>query len=137
VDVLSDLSLEDLHAAHLREGPLATVAVMDRPTSRRLLFDDLGGVGRADDARGHHVLARSPRGVVSSLAFAGVHVVSPDFLGLVTETGSFSILEPYMRLVGQGRRILPHRVDGCSWADVGRPEHLAAAERRLAAATPS
>ena len=49
-----------------------------------------------------------------------------------TEQGAFSIIEPYLRLASLGRRILPFRVGGCLWIDVGRPADLERANRLLA-----
>jgi NDP-sugar pyrophosphorylase family protein len=133
VDVVTDLPLRDLLAAHRREKPLATLAVMERKTSRRLLFDDRGLLGRVDDARDLRLLARDPVGPISELGFAGVHVADPALPGLLTERGAFSILDPYLRLAAAGRRIAPYRVDGCSWIDVGRPADLERANALLAA----
>jgi NDP-sugar pyrophosphorylase family protein len=129
-DILTDLPLEGLHAAHLFEGdPLATVAVMDRPTARRLLFDQEGLLGRVDERNGIDVRVRDAAGPVVALPFAGVHVISPRIFDLLTETGAFSILDPYLRLAAAGERILPYRVDGCLWLDIGRPEQLDQARR--------
>ena len=123
-DILSDIPLREMYAGHIAESPLATLAVMERPTSRYLLFDDCGLLGRADEQKGLRLQVRKPAGEVRRLAFAGVHVISPDFLERVTERGAFSILDPYLRLVGEGATILPFRVDGCRWTDIGKPEQL-------------
>jgi NDP-sugar pyrophosphorylase family protein len=131
-DILSDLPLGDLYAAHQAAGdPLATVAVMDRPTSRRLLFDDAGLLGRVDEAKGVDLRVRDAVGEVRALPFAGVHVLSPRIFGLLTERGAFSILDPYLRLAAAGERVLPFRVDGHQWLDIGRPDQLEAARRAV------
>jgi NDP-sugar pyrophosphorylase family protein len=132
-DVVTDLSLDALLAAHLRERPLATLAVMERKTARRLLFDDLGLLGRVDDGKGLRTLVREPRGAVAEYGFAGVHAADPALPSLLTERGAFSILDPYLRLAASGRRVLPHRVDGSLWLDVGRPEGLERAHAALSA----
>lgn len=132
-DVVTDLPLREMYDAHVQRGALATLAVMDRPTSRKLLFDDRGLLGRTDERKGLDLRVRPAEGPVHALAFAGVHVVSPDLFPLVTERGAFSILDPYVRLAGEGARILPFRVDGSLWLDIGRPEQLAEANRHLAA----
>jgi NDP-sugar pyrophosphorylase family protein len=129
VDVLTDLPLRSLLASHVAASPLATLAVMDRPTSRRLLFDDEGLLGRVQGDVRREV--RPPRGEVRSLAFAGVHVVEPRLLGRIVERGTFPIWDPLLRLAGEGERVLPFRADGCRWIDVGRPADL---ERARAAA---
>lgn len=131
-DIVTDLPLREMYAAHAAAGdPLATMAVMDRPTTRRLLFDDAGLLGRTDETKGLEIRVRDAVGSVTSLGFAGVHVVSPRIFGLVTETGAFSILDPYLRLVAAGERVLPFRVDGSLWIDVGRPAQLEAARAAM------
>ena len=126
-DILTDLPLEAMYAVHLARSPLATVAVMERRSSRYLLFDDEGLLGRADEKKGIRIEVREPMGEVKALAFGGVHVVSPGIFDLLTENGAFSILDPYLRLVADGMRIDPFRVDGCYWSDIGKPEELEAA----------
>jgi NDP-sugar pyrophosphorylase family protein len=128
-DVLTDLPLEAMVEAHVKERPLVTLAVMERPTQRYLLFDEHGLLGRVDETRDLDLRVREPAGEVTKLGFAGVHVVSRELLEQLTEEGVFSILEPYLRLAREGASILPFRVDGCRWVDIGRPEQLEAARR--------
>lgn len=131
-DILSDIPLGEMYAAHGAAGePLATVAVLDRPTTRKLLFDDRGLLGRTDQTKGLDLRVRPAEGEVRAIPFAGIHVLSPRIFGLMTERGAFSILDPYLRLAAAGERILPFRVDGYRWIDVGRPEQLEEARRRF------
>jgi len=127
-DVYTDLPLAPLLAAHAASGALATLAVMDRPTSRRLLFDARGLLGRADDVKAVRLTVRPPEGPVAELGFSGVHAIAPALLDRITETGTFSILDTYLRLAGEGARILPFRADGCTWIDIGRNADLERAE---------
>jgi NDP-sugar pyrophosphorylase family protein len=129
-DILTDLPLGAMYRAHERSGALATLAVMDRPTSRHLLFDGRGLLGRTDEKKGLDLRVREPVGPVVKVAFGGVHVISPRIFGLLTERGVFSILDPYLRLAAAGEAILPFRVDGALWLDIGRPEQLEEARRR-------
>ena len=126
-DAYTDLDLAALHAAHANRAPLVTLAVMKRPSTRGLLFDERGLVGRANDDADGDVLVRAPVGKVARFAFACVHVASPALFDATTERGRFGIFETYLRLARAGATILPHRVDGCTWVDSGRPEQLAAA----------
>ncbi len=126
-DILTELPLRAMYEAHGASGALATVAVMERSTTRFLLFDEEGLCGRTDERHGLEIRARDGQGEVRRLAFAGVHVISPKFFDLITEWGGFSILDPYLRLAGEGYRILPFRVDGVRWIDIGKPEQLEAA----------
>ncbi len=131
-DILSTIPLDEVYGAHLAaRDPLATLAVLDRPTSRRLLFDDAGLLGRTDEGKALDLRVRGPVGEVRAAPFAGIHVISPRIFGLLTETGAFSILDPYLRLAGAGERILPFRADGHTWIDIGRPEQLEQARQRF------
>lgn len=131
VDVLSDVPLERLLAAHAASGALATLAAMPRPTSRRLLFDDQGLLGRVDDGKGLRHEARKRVGPTLELGFAGIHAVAPALLDRITERGTFSIVDAYLRLAGEGARIGAYRVDGCRWLDVGRPADLERARAQV------
>lgn len=130
-DIWSDLPLEAMYAAHLASDAFATLAVMQRETTRFLLFDEHGLLGWENRATGAQETARRAEGEVIGHPFCGVHVISPEIFPLFTETGAFSIVPTYLRLSGAGRRIAPFSVDGSTWVDIGRPETLAYA-RRLA-----
>ncbi|HXN49257.1 MAG TPA: hypothetical protein VN893_21575, partial [Bryobacteraceae bacterium] len=67
----------------------------------------------------------SPR--FEELAFSGIHVISPRLLDLLSEGGAFSIVQSYLRLAGQGERIVAYRADGAYWRDLGTPESVARA----------
>lgn len=123
-DILSDLPLAEMYRIHLADSPLATLAVMERETSRHLLFDERGLLGRVDEGKGIRIEVRDAVGEVRKLAFGGVHVISPAFFRLTTERGAFSILDPYLRLAGNGEIIRPFRIDGCHWTDIGKPAQL-------------
>jgi NDP-sugar pyrophosphorylase family protein len=59
-----------------------------------------------------------------ALAFSGVHMISPQLLGLTTEQGVFSIVTTYLRLAAEGHRILAFRADEYYWRDLGKPENV-------------
>jgi NDP-sugar pyrophosphorylase family protein len=136
VDVLSRIPLEALLAEHqvARERPgegsrvVATLAVQDRPSSRRLLFDDQGLMGWEHREVGDARRVRESVGVVRNLAFAGIHVVEPEILDLAERTGVFPIRELYLDLAARGYRIEPADVSAHAWQDVGTPERLREAE---------
>ena len=130
-DVITEIDLRALLASQRESGALATLAVHERATTRFLLFDADGLVGREDVAAETTEHARAPRGAVRRLAFAGIHAIDPRFFDLVEERGVFSILDPYLRLAAAGERILPLDVTGAMWLEIGTPERLAAARRAM------
>jgi NDP-sugar pyrophosphorylase family protein len=137
VDVVTDADLGALVAEHRRGGALATLAVSERETQRHLLFDDDGLCGREDRRRGERRECRPPRGAVRALAFAGIQVIAPELLGLITERGVFPIVDLYLRLAGEGRAVAPWRIDGSRWLEIGSLERLAAARAALEGAAPA
>ena len=129
VDVLSDLHLGRLLQAHLDSGALATLAVHQRKSSRRLLFDSGGSLcGWKSLHTGQERMARSPAGPLTPLSFMGIQVISPALQDSLTLSPPFSLVDAYLEAAGQGQPIRAHRADEAKWADLGSPERLKQAE---------
>jgi NDP-sugar pyrophosphorylase family protein len=131
VDVLSDIDLEGLFRFHHRVGALATLAVQSRRGSRQLLFDREGRLCGREAPEGVE-WAAGPVGEIERCAFTGIHVIDPGIFPKMMETGVFPIIRTYLRLAGEGERIVAYRADGRYWQDIGSPEKLEAARRRAA-----
>jgi NDP-sugar pyrophosphorylase family protein len=131
VDVLSTIDLGRMGQFHNEHQALATLAVRDRKTSRYLLFDeDLQFCGRrAGDARDSELVR--PAQQLQALAFSGIHIVSTRLLAMMSEEGPFSIVAAYLRLAGQGEKILAFRSDEYYWRDLGSPQNVAQAVQDL------
>jgi NDP-sugar pyrophosphorylase family protein len=110
VDVFSNIDFQRMLEFHRRNEAVATLAVHDRRTSRYLLFDDrLQLCGRSADP------SESPK----SLAFSGIHIVSPRLFKLLSEEGAFSIINAYLRLAAAGERVAGFPADAYQWRDLG------------------
>jgi mannose-1-phosphate guanylyltransferase len=134
VDVLSTIDLGQMVRFHIEHSALATLAVQHRDTSRPLLFNEHGqlcGRRAGGDAETEWAL---PAQQVNSLAFSGIHVVSPRIFAGLPEEGAFSIIPAYLRLASRGEAILAFRADAYYWRDLGRPKDIAEAERDMASA---
>jgi NDP-sugar pyrophosphorylase family protein len=130
VDVLSTIDLRRMLEVHIEKQALATLAVQDRATSRYLLFDDrLELCGRQSGNERPELVRGCQK--VRALAFCGIHIISPRFLATMIENGAFSIVKSYLRLAGQGEKILAFLADEYYWRDLGRPESVAQATRDL------
>jgi len=131
VDVISTIDLLRMARFHAENRALVTLAVQDRESSRRLLFDEQSRLcGRRDD-RSHSTELARPVQTLQALAFSGIHVISPRFLPMMTEEGIFSILRPYLRLAAAEERILAFRADQYYWRDVGKPDSILQAAEEL------
>jgi len=127
VDVISTIDLNAMLRAHRDGDNLATLAVKERPSSRYLIFDEhlqLCGRRLVKEQKVESVRTSQQS---QELAFAGIHVLSPRLISMMTETGSFSIITSYLRLAGLGERIAGFRAGGFKWRDVGTIESLKAA----------
>jgi len=131
VDVLSEIDLAGLLRFHLEMGALATLAVQSRPSSRRLLFDKGGQLCGRESPDGVE-WASGPVATVERLGFTGIHVIDPAIFPKMSETGVFSINRTYLRLAGEGEKVVAYRADGVYWQDIGSPENLAQTRRRVA-----
>ncbi len=131
VDVLSAIDLARMVDFHRQHDALATLAVQARETSRPLLFDAEGELcGRRIGRDGATEMVRDIHAPLA-FAFAGIHVISPALLGKLTEDGTFSIIPAYLRLAGDGEKILGFRADDYYWRDLGKPESIAQATRDI------
>lgn len=131
VDVLSTIDLGRMVEVHAENRALATLAVQERETSRYLLFDEqLQLCGRRTAREGKTEVVR-PSQQPMALAFSGIHVISPRLLKMMKEQGVFSIIDSYLRLAGEGEKILAFRADEYYWRDLGTQESLRQAAEDL------
>ncbi len=131
VDVISSIDLAQLIVHHQQSHALATLAVQQRETSRYLLFDQqMQLCGRHYVKEQKTEIVRSAAST-ESLAFTGIHVISPRLLAMMREEGVFSIIDTYLRLSGQGEKIIGYRADGDYWRDLGKPESVQRAAEEM------
>jgi NDP-sugar pyrophosphorylase family protein len=125
VDVISTIDLARMVRFHKEHQALTTLAVQGRKTSRYLLFDDESRLCGRKSGEGGHVEIARPAPNLRSLAFCGIHVISPHLLTMLSEQGAFSIIASYLRLATRGERIFGFLADEYYWRDLGTPENVA------------
>ncbi len=133
VDVVSSIDLARMVEFHRKNKALATLAVKDRESSRKLLFNgqlELCGRQAGKNQAPEMVRSTAPA-EQTALAFSGIHVISTRLLKMITREGAFSIIDTYLLLASQEERIMAFRADEFYWRDLGRPEHLLLAEAEL------
>jgi NDP-sugar pyrophosphorylase family protein len=124
VDVLSTIDLGRMMKFHRQHQALATLAVQERETSRYLLFDEQNQLCGRRSGRDRAPEVVRPSKNLEALAFSGVHVISPRLLARMDEHGAFSIIASYLRLAGEGEKVLALRADEYYWRDLGKPENV-------------
>jgi len=127
VDVLSTIDFRRMAEVHKQNQALATLAVQKRETSRYLLFDEQNQLCGRRAGRDQAPEVVRPSKETHTLAFSGVHVISPRLLSMMAEEGAFSIINSYLRLAGEGEKILAFRADEFYWRDLGKPGNVAQA----------
>lgn len=131
VDVISTIDLDRMVKLHLGMKALATLAVQNRQSSRYLLFDQtLQLCGRKiGNDKPPEVVRPSPN--LQPEAFCGIHIISPDLLPMIKEEGIFPIIDCYLRLAGEGKKILSFTADQYYWRDLGKLESVEKAAEEM------
>lgn len=128
-DILTDLNITDFVKYHQEQKDFATLAVSDRKSSRKLLFNpDMVLRGWLNVESGEQRLAEFNKGF-KPLAFSGIHCINPSIFGKIKRTGKFSIMEEYLDLMHTEKiHGFEHQA---KLIDVGRPESVLEAEKHF------
>lgn len=132
VDILSDCDLQALLRSHV-PGDAATLLVSDRPSPRRLLFDDEGLLrGWVNTVTGQTKPAgfTYEAGRFHEYAYSGIQAVDACLPGMMP-TGTYSIIDYYLSVCHH----MPVRCrvePSLRLLDIGKPETLLRADSFLA-----
>ena len=127
VDILTDLNITNFINIHELKGGRVTLAVSDRDSTRKLMFNDKMYL------KGWKNLTTNKKTVVGGifklreLAFSGVHCVNSEIFTKITRTGKFSIMDEYLDLMKED--IIIGYQHTANLIDVGKPESVAEAEK--------
>jgi NDP-sugar pyrophosphorylase family protein len=124
VDVVSNIDLMLLYNSHLEHKSLATLAAMERESSRQFLVNAHYELCGWKNNKTHELkIARETDNYLKPVSFCGVQVINPELLGLINETGIFSITDLYLRLASEHIiKVLP--LSNVIWFDLGTSENL-------------
>ena len=126
-DILTDLNITEFVKYHQEKKDFATLAVSDRNSSRKLLFNpEMILRGWLNVQTGEQRLAEFNKGF-KALAFSGIHCINPEIFNKIKRTGKFSIMEEYLDLM-HTEQIQGFEHHGIL-IDVGRPESVLEAEK--------
>lgn len=126
-DILTDLNIHELVKFHETHLPLATLAVSDRNSSRKLFFNsEMVLKGWMNKNTGETKMAEFNNDF-KELAFSGIHCINSSIFDKMKRRGKFSIMEEYLDLMFDNE-ILGFQHEA-RLIDVGRPESVIEAEK--------
>ncbi|MPL56480.1 N-acetylmuramate alpha-1-phosphate uridylyltransferase [bioreactor metagenome] len=126
-DILTDLNIHELVKFHETNLPLATLAVSDRNSSRKLFFNsEMVLKGWMNKNSGETKMAEFNNNF-KELAFSGIHCINSSIFDKIKRRGKFSIMEEYLELMFDNE-ILGFQHEA-KLIDVGRPESVIEAEK--------
>lgn len=132
VDILTNLNLGDMIAAHQRSACLATLAVTERSTSRYFLFNPKGELCgwrnvQTGEEKPAQLASHPDYAALQQKAFSGIHVINSSIFSKMQQQGKFSMVEVYLDLM-QNNSIQCFDHSQSKFIDVGKPESVAKAE---------
>lgn len=128
VDVLTDLDLAKMIAYHEGTDARATLAVMNRKTNRKFLFDTDMTLCGWRNAEKHEERISRPLAHYEEYAFSGIHVASSAVLQTLERFDKkFSLVDVYL-LMARHHLIKGHDHSGDRFIDVGKPQNLEEAQ---------
>ena len=124
---LTNLNIGDFIDFHLKSNNLVTLAVSDRKSSRKLLFDSAMTLqGWRNEKTGEEIFGNTYKNL-KPLTFSGIHCINSNLLKLFTRRGKFSIMEEYLDLMKD--YIIKGYKHDALLIDVGKPESIGEAEK--------
>lgn len=127
VDIITNFDINKLIRKHNESGALATLLVRTEYGDRAFTSyeDNLTGWRNLDTLEEKIVNEKFHKS--SLVGFTGIQVISYEFLNKITEKGSFSVVDVYLRLAINN--FIQTFVDNSSfWMDLGTIEQLKKAE---------
>ena len=130
VDIISNIDLKGMIDFHNKNKALATLAVRKRTSSRYFIFNDKQELsGWKNTKTSEKIISRSSE-KYTSLAFSGIHIISPAIFNNIKQEGKFSIVHNYLELSKNNLK-LAYQHDKGYWFDIGSSEKLDVAEKYL------
>jgi NDP-sugar pyrophosphorylase family protein len=129
VDIITDINFHDMIAYHNNSGSIATLAILERESSRYFLFDeDLYLCGWKNVKTGEQIIPI--KGELKQYAFSGLHILSPDIFKYLQKEDKFSLITTYLELI-QFEKIRGYIHSENYWFDIGDIKKLQNAEKYL------
>jgi len=128
VDILSDINLKSLMDHHQASGSIATLAVRERASSRKFLFDNENIlVGWTNDEAKEKIIVRDEKNKLIPYSFSGIQIIDPAIFKYFPDKDVFSLVDLYLSTAKNDKISgFVHNED--NWLDIGKIETLVEAE---------
>ena len=127
VDILTNLDMGKMIAAHQHSDAAGTLAVIQRDSSRQLLFNNgMELCGWQNNNTGEKRISRD-EAPLTPFGFSGIQVLAGNIFNDVPFTGKFSLIDLYLH-IAKTRTLRGYDHTGNIFIDVGKPESIEKAE---------
>jgi len=127
-DILTSLDLSRLIRFHLEHAALISLAVMQRNSSRHLLFNhDMRLSGWKNTITGEERIS-IPDADMLPFAFSGISTMGTQVFNKIRQRGNFSLLDVFLELT-KNEKVLGYDHTGDQLTDVGKPGSVEDAEK--------
>lgn len=128
VDILSNIKLEKLMEFHIKSSSVATLAVQERESSRKFLFDDNKFLcGWMNEKTGDKIISRESQKDLRPLSFSGVQIIDPKIFKYFPDKIIFSLVDLYLA-AAKHEKIIGYVHNQDEWIDLGKVENIRKAE---------
>ena len=121
VDILSSVNLKNLYEYHIKNSAIATLAVQNRPSEKRLYFNDKKELCKwKNEKTNEEKICKNCDNSPTPFAFSGIHIISPQIFKFM-HNGKYSIIDTYLS-VAKTQKITYFDHSDDIWTDMGKPE---------------
>lgn len=126
-DILSDIKLKKLMDHHIASKSLATLAVKERESSRKFLFNKENILrGWVNKKSGKKIIVRNTKTGLFPYSFSGIQIIDPVIFRYFPDENVFSLVDLYLS-VAKKEMISGFIHNENEWLDIGKTESLAEA----------
>lgn len=101
VDILTNMSLDEMYQYHLTQQAASTLAVSERETSRYLIFNTENILVGWTNTKTNEIkgIENFDNSIYKKYAFSGIHIINKNLLNQINLNGKFSMIDVYLNLM--------------------------------------
>ncbi|MEA3451058.1 MAG: nucleotidyltransferase family protein, partial [Bacteroidota bacterium] len=109
-----------MYNQHLKNNAIATLAVQDRKSSRKLYFSENNYLCKWKNEKTGEEKISLKQSNLFPFAFSGIQIINPEIFEYM-HSGKYSIIDTYLK-VAKTKKISFFNHTKDSWKDMGTPE---------------